>query len=218
MVTVLVPAFNEEKTIKETILGLKSIEYVEKICVVDDGSSDGTYKEAHKANPDILISNGKNQGKGGALNELLQYAKDNPYIAMVDADLGESSKELQKLIIPVKSGECEMAIASFPTGQKKGGLGVTQKVAQKGLKLATGLSLLFPLSGQRVMTKEVFQLCTPFAKGFGVEMAMNKAAAKQGFKILEIETQMTHRYTENDLRGYFHRGKQCYSIIRQLVR
>ncbi|WP_350344685.1 glycosyltransferase family 2 protein [Proteinivorax tanatarense] len=218
MVTVLVPAYNEQNNIKQTIIGLKSISEVKKICVIDDGSKDSTYDQAKMASPDVLISNSKNLGKGSALNRLIKYVSESELVALADGDLGNSSRELKKLIVPVKSGKCEMAIASFPSGAKKGGLGITQQVARKGLKLTTGMSLLFPLSGQRVMTHNVFSLSTPFAKGFGVEMALNKTAAKNEFIVLEVETNMTHNYTKNDFKGYLHRGRQCCSIIRQLVR
>ncbi|SHJ66455.1 Glycosyl transferase family 2 [Anaerobranca californiensis DSM 14826] len=216
MITVLIPAYNEEGTIKETIINIKGIPEISKVLVVDDCSLDQTFNEAQKGNPDILIRLEKNRGKGGALNALIPYV-DTPFVAMVDADLGESAKELIKLIHPVIKGEYDIAIAGFPK-KKKGGLGITMTVAKKGMKWRTGLDFQFPLSGQRVMTLDLFKACTPFAPGFGVETYMNLIIAKKGYKFIEVETNMSHRYTGNDLKGYFHRGKQCLAIIKELIR
>ena len=216
MLTILIPAYNEENTIKDTILNVKSIPEVDKVCVVDDGSSDNTFEEAKKAAPDILIKSQGNLGKGGALNQLIGYV-DTPFVGMIDADLGGSAKELSKLIGPVISGEYDISIAGFPK-KKKGGLGITMKVAKKGTKFKTGLDFQFPLSGQRIMTEDVFKSCTPFASGFGVETYMNLIIAKKKYKYVEVDTDMSHRYTANDFRGYLHRGKQCLAIVRQLAR
>lgn len=216
MLTVIIPAFNEQDTISSTINNVKAIGEVTKVFVVDDASIDNTYQEAKKANPDLLLRLEKNIGKGGALNKLISHV-NTPFVAMVDADLGESANELAKLIPPVIKGEFDISIAGFPK-KKKGGLGITMTVAKKGMKLKTGLDFNFPLSGQRVMTLDVFKACTPFAQGFGVETYMNLIIAQKGYKFIEVETGMSHRYTKNDFKGYVHRGKQCLAIVRQLVR
>ncbi len=216
MLTILIPAYNEEDTIQQTIENVKAIEEVSKVLVFDDGSSDDTYNQAKKANPHLLIKAEKNLGKGGALNSLIQYV-DTPFVGMVDADLGSSAIELRKLINPVLKDNYDVAIAGFPK-KKKGGLGITMTVAKKGMKLKTGLDFQFPLSGQRIMTIDVFKACTPFAPGFGLETYMNLIIAKHNYKFIEVPTNMSHRYTANDLRGYIHRGKQCVSILRQLLR
>lgn len=216
MITILIPAYNEQDTIKDTINNVKAISEISKVCVVDDASTDNTYQEAKLANPDKLIRLDSNHGKGGALNQLLGFV-DTPFVGMVDADLGDSAKELAKLITPVVKGEYDLSIAGFPK-KKKGGLGITMTVAKKGMKLRTGLDFQFPLSGQRIMTIDVFKACTPFAPGFGIETYMNLIVAKKGYKFIEVETNMSHRYTKNDFSGYLHRGKQCWAIARQLVK
>lgn len=216
MLTVLIPAYNEQQTIKATISNLRVIREVSKILVADDSSLDNTYAEALKAKPDLVLRLERNLGKGGALNTLISHVT-TPFVAMVDGDLGDSSQELVKLINPVVKGEFDIAIAGFPK-KKKGGLGITMKIAKKGLKIKTGLDFNFPLSGQRVMTMDVFKACTPFPKGFGVETYMNLVIGRKGYKYIEVDTNMTHRYTKNDFRGYLHRGKQCMAIISQLAR
>ncbi|QNO16173.1 glycosyltransferase family 2 protein [Alkalicella caledoniensis] len=216
MLTILIPAYNEEETIKATIESLRTIPEVQKICVVDDGSKDNTFLEAKKADPDVLIKSEGNLGKGGALNRLIEYV-DTPFVGMVDADLGQSAVELRKLISPVLNGNYDLSIAGFPK-KKKGGLGITMKVAKKGTKLKTGLDFDFPLSGQRVMSLDVFKACTPFAQGFGVETFMNLIVAKKKYRFIEVDTNMSHRYTANDFKGYVHRGRQCLAILSQLAR
>ncbi len=48
IVSVLIPAYNEEKTITDVIMAAKECEVVDEIIVIDDGSTDSTYEKAEK--------------------------------------------------------------------------------------------------------------------------------------------------------------------------
>ena len=66
-----IPAYNEEKPIGDVIK--KSLNYVDKVIVCDDGSRDLTSTKAKEANA-IVIKHEKNLGKGAALKSLFKYA------------------------------------------------------------------------------------------------------------------------------------------------
>ncbi|MBR9689754.1 MAG: glycosyltransferase, partial [Candidatus Altiarchaeota archaeon] len=93
-ITIAVPAYNEEKNIYATLLSLKNSKYPSKklhVVVVDDGSVDGTAKEARRfmrENPEFdvkLIVNRKNKGKAAAMNKVIRRTKSE-YIITMDAD------------------------------------------------------------------------------------------------------------------------------------
>jgi biofilm PGA synthesis N-glycosyltransferase PgaC len=88
-VSMIVPAFNEEKGISETIHSLLNIDYPKnkfEIIVVDDGSKDNTYQIAKKfASSSIKVFTKKNGGKGSALNYGIKHARGEIVFTM-DAD------------------------------------------------------------------------------------------------------------------------------------
>ncbi|MGV8152176.1 MAG: glycosyltransferase [Candidatus Nanoarchaeia archaeon] len=101
-VSFLVPAFNEEKTIEETIKHIFNIDYknILEVIVVNDSSKDRTLaivKSLQKKYPKLkIIDNKKNLGKAGSLNEALKKAKGE-LVAVVDADSYPSRESLNRM-------------------------------------------------------------------------------------------------------------------------
>jgi len=91
-VSIIIPAYNEEKSIAKTIESALSLEYNKEnleIIVIDDGSRDNTYEIARKFessnNPKIFVFTRKNGGKGSALNFGIERASGEIIVTM-DAD------------------------------------------------------------------------------------------------------------------------------------
>ena len=89
-VTFLVPCWNEEETIEGTIESIWDLDYPKsriKIVIVDDGSTDNTWKvlQQYKNHPDIRILHKENGGKASAANLALKYVKTQ-YMCSIDAD------------------------------------------------------------------------------------------------------------------------------------
>ena len=87
-VSIVIPAYNEEKTIKRVLGNVLSLNYpkenVETI-VVDDGSSDGTYEEASSVSDRIKVFRKQHSGKAASINFGIRKAKNN-FVAVVDGD------------------------------------------------------------------------------------------------------------------------------------
>lgn len=215
-VVALIPAFNEEKYISATVASLAALPEVNEVVVVDDASSDRTAQLAAAAGARV-ISMPRNSGKGAALNR--GSADINADIIMLlDGDLGEAAREARWLLEPVLAGQADMTVAQFPPPRRKGGFGLVKGLARKGIKFYTGLEMQSPLSGQRVMTRQVMEKLLPFASGYGVEVGLTIKAARSGFKVLEVPVQMTHAETGRDLKGFWHRGRQFCHVARVLAR
>lgn len=218
-ISIIIPAYNEEARIKNTIEGIKDIKEINQIIVVDDGSSDDTLKKVSEIESTkiTVIAQDKNRGKGHALNKGLQEAMKNAdIIGFLDADLGSSSSEVQKLISSILNDDADVVIAKFPSAKRKGGLGFVKRLAKESVYEMTGIELDATLSGQRLFKKEVLEKFNEIPFGYGVEVGMTIDILKHGYKIKEILVNMTHNETGRNLKGFIHRGKQYYHIKKIL--
>lgn len=102
-VSFLVPAFNEEKTIADTVKHILAIDYdILEIILINDNSSDNSLKimkDLKKKYPKMIriLDNKKNLGKAGGLNRAWKIAKGE-LIVVVDADSYPASNCLKKMI------------------------------------------------------------------------------------------------------------------------
>jgi len=100
--SVLVPAYNEEKTIKDTIKHIFDTGYkgIIEVLVINDNSKDNTKKIVEglqKEYPKIrLLNNETNLGKAGGLNRALEYAKGE-LVAVIDADSYPAEESITKM-------------------------------------------------------------------------------------------------------------------------
>ncbi len=218
VVTVIVPAYNEENRIKNTVLALKSIEYIQHIYVINDGSTDKTYDKACSIDGINVVNQPLNKGKGEALYKGLQLTlKNSDIIVFADADLEESAKDIKKLIIPILKNKADVTIAKFPPAKRKGGFGLVKKLAKEGVFINTGKSMDTVLSGQRAFKSEVLKQINSNYRGYGVELGMIIDILNKGYNIMEVDVNMYHNETGRDLSGFIHRGKQFWQILVVLI-
>ncbi|MGL5314251.1 MAG: glycosyltransferase family 2 protein [Peptostreptococcaceae bacterium] len=218
-ISIIIPAYNEENKIKDTLESIKNIETISEVIVVDDGSSDKTTEKASQVKSDKIkvFKLDKNRGKGYALNYGLKIAMEKAdIIGFLDGDLGSSSNEVKKLITPILNNEADVIIAKFPPAKKKGGLGFVKGLAKQSVLDMTGEELDATLSGQRLFKREVLEQFDEIPFGYGVEVGMTIDILKKGYKIKEVLVNMTHSETGRDLKGFIHRGKQYYHIKKVL--
>lgn len=222
-VAVIIPAYNEAERITATVQAALAIAGVERVVVVDDGSTDNTAKIAKRAGAEV-ISKPHKRGKGAAMGSGVAYLRksaqpDADYLLLfVDGDLGSSASACEVLIEPVASGRCSMSIAVPPAFKGAGGHGFVLGTARKAISEATGWEPQAPLSGQRCMNSFVFEACkNQLSRGWGVETWLSVKALEAGFTVLEVPCSITHRVSVNNLAGRLHRLEQ-FRQVRKTTR
>ncbi|MEA1960229.1 MAG: glycosyltransferase family 2 protein [Bacillota bacterium] len=215
-VSIVLPAYNEEQRIRDTLEAVKTIEGIQTIIVVNDGSTDRTSELAREAGAEVIDLH-PNRGKGGAMNAVVPHIHSD-IVAFLDADLGASAGEAWKIIQPVVEGTVDLSIAAFPPPSKKGGFGLVKGTAAWAIQKTGKMEVNAPLSGQRAMTVEVLHAVTPFSRAYGVELGMTLRVLQKGFRVMEVPTTMSHNETGRDLNGFVHRGKQFWDVIRVVIK
>ena len=144
-IVVVIPAYNEAKILPHTISRI-SRGVVDKIIVVDEGSTDGTADIAESLGVDYVIRHSENRGLGAALRTALEASKDfNPLaVVYVDADGEYDPAEIDLLIKPILNGKADYVLGSRTRGSRTGQL-ISRKIANKIFTV-----LLQIISGRRI--------------------------------------------------------------------
>jgi dolichol-phosphate mannosyltransferase len=140
-VTVIIPVFNEERTIEILIERVLATPTIKQIIVIDDASTDQTPNLLRRWNgrDDItVLRHSRNLGKGTAIRSGLALAKGELLIVQ-DADLEYNPLDISKLIIPIRLGYADIVLGSRYLRGKPKGVGLGFAVGVSTLNLAVRL-------------------------------------------------------------------------------
>lgn len=200
LLSVIVPVYNEAKTIRQILEKINSINIDKEIIVVDDGSCDGTENILRDIRYDNLriIHHSSNRGKGAAFLTGLSLAKGE-LVIIQDADLEYDPSDYLKLMEAMR--ECSADIV----------LGVRFKEGYRGLfmhrlgnRLLTGLlNLLFNLKLNDCFTcyklsrTDKVNTLNLNEESFTIDIEIVAKAAKKGWRIGQVPVSYYPRsYTE----------------------
>ena len=179
--SVIIPAFNEQRSIKKVIRLVKKSGNVDEIIVVDNNSADATALIAEKEGAKVVFC--KEQGKGYAMEKGLQAAK-NETIVFIDADINNYSKDvIVKLAEPIVNEQADFVKSRF---ERTGGR-VTELVAKPLLDILFPEIHKFsqPLSGMIAGKKSLLSKIE-FEKDYGVDIGILLDMIQMNAEIKEI--------------------------------
>jgi len=133
-------------------------------------------------------------------------------LLFLDADLEDSAAEAGPLAEPVLEGAADLTIAVLSATGAGGGHGFVLALARSGIRQATGWTATAPLSGQRCMTRELFDAVQPLARGFGVETGLTIDALRNRARVLECSVPFRHRVTGTGWNDQLHRARQYRDV------
>lgn len=166
-VSVIIPAFNEEKNIANVIGKSKKCKYVKEIIVIDNKSTDKTEEVAKKQGAKVLKC--EKQGKGYAMEEGIKHALYDT-IVFLDADIPDYTEDVvERLVKPIIEKNIDFVKATF---DREGGR-VTELVAKPLLKILFPKMKKYqqPLSGMIAGKKSSFENIE-FEKDYGVDIGI----------------------------------------------
>lgn len=195
MIYIVIPAYNEEKSIVSVLSTLRDHHY-DNVVVVDDGSSDRTYELA-KSQGVIVLNHCINRGQGAALATGTAYALEcgADIIVHFDADGQFDVSDIENLIAPVKQGEVDIVFGSRFL-DKKSNIPIVRKFILKcGILFQwflTGVKLSDAHNGFRAMNRKAASC---------IQITQDRAA--HNTEILEETIRNGLRYREVPVRVYY---------------
>lgn len=205
IVSIIVPAYNEEETIAEVLNRVMRIDIPEKeIIVVDDGSSDRTTEIAATFDNVLLISHGVNKGKAEAVKTGLKHARGD-IIVIQDADLEYAPEEIVELITPIANKEANVVYGSRFLGSIEG-MALSHFWGNKILTGVTnilyGARLTDMMTGHKAFKREVLERISLTSKRFEFEPEVTAKTLLSGFRIKEIPIKYKHRTKGKEKIGW----------------
>ena len=185
-VSVIIPAYNEEKTIGNIIAGAISIMDAlllpYEIIVINDGSTDhtGLIASKHKA---TVLSNEKNRGKGYSIRKALQHARGD-IVVTIDSDGEHNPKEIPGLLNSLLEGADIVTGSRFMTNNTR----ATTKLNKVGnfilntaIFILTGKAVTDSQTGFRAIKRNVLEELNLESNGYEIETEITVKGLRNGF-------------------------------------
>jgi glycosyltransferase involved in cell wall biosynthesis len=203
MLSILMPAYNEQERVEQAIGAVLATELPTdfELVVVDDGSTDGT-GEILRSGGDWdgrvrLLEHGSNRGKGAAVKTALEHARGD-YAAIFDADLEYEPSDLARLMPPLLDGRANacFGVRAFDGYTSHSFLYV---LGNKGVTLAA--NVLFNvylrdiMTCQKMLRTDLFRSLPLRAAGFAIEPEIAARLVQRGERIFEVPVQYRARST-----------------------
>ena len=221
--TIIIPCFNEFKTIKLLLERVKkNISLEDNIIIVDDGSNDGTkeYLESiSDENIDVKFHN-INQGKGQAIQTALS-GNLNEIIIIQDADLEYNPNDYKLLLKPFEETNADVVYGSRFIGTNDYVRVhlfwhyLANKILTFICNIFTNLNMSDMETGYKSFKKKAIQSIKLNEKSFGVEPEITIKLAKKKFKFYEVPISYAGRsYDEGKKIGIKDAVRAIYCIFR----
>ncbi len=225
---VIIPAFNEEKSIA-LVLGDIPQSAVREVIVCNNASTDNTVEVARQAGATVLTENRK--GYGSACLKGITYLKNKPsaeqpdVVVFLDGDYSDHPEQLPDLVRPIGQKGYDLVIGSRALGELEQGAMQPQQVF--GNWLATSLIRLFykyeftDLGPFRAITWTALQEIDMKDPDFGWTVEMQVKAAKHGLKCTEVPVRYRRRVgvskVSGTIRGTILAGHKILWTIFKLI-
>ncbi len=186
-ISVIVPAFNEERTIAQALSRLIAAPFRKEIIVVDDGSSDATVQKARDFDEVKVVAHARNRGKGATIRTGLTQCTGDAVIVH-DADLEYDPFEIPRLIKHLTQDSPVVHGSRF-LGQRKR-MRLAQSVGNRLVTCATNIfyntRLTDMMTCYKLLAHPVYRQLQLQSNGFEVDAEITAKVLRMGIRIVEV--------------------------------
>ena len=191
LVSVIIPAFNEEQTIRQVVEAVCSVPIEKQIIVVNDGSTDRTDKilEALETAYQLTVVQCKeNRGKGFAIRSGLPYVKGE-VVVIQDADMELVPADLPELLKPLEKGDVQVVYGSrFLNGRGTASLHnfIANRLLATYTNLLYGCRITDESTGYKAFSTELIMRLNLTCEGFEFCPEVTAKILRGGYQIYEV--------------------------------
>ena len=190
-VYLVVPAFNEEKTVSQIIEGIADKGY--NVILVNDGSKDKTLKLAIESkrkypNQIFVVSHVINRGLGAALKTGMVVAlnKGARYIVTFDADGQHEIEDIPKVCKPLQDGDADVVIGARPFEDMPISKSFANIIMNALTLIFYGRNVKDSQSGLRAFTAHAADVINIVSRGYGVSSEFIKEISDKKLRLAEV--------------------------------
>jgi glycosyltransferase involved in cell wall biosynthesis len=222
--TVIIPVYNESKTVAEIVRRVQKVGLAKEILIVDDGSTDGTRDilKQFESQPDIrVILHERNQGKGAAVRTGISEARGD-VLLIQDADLEYDPRDYPGLLKPLEEGIADVVYGSRFLGGPRRPILFWNMVANKILTLMTNIlynNILTDMeTGYKVFRREVVADIPLHAKRFDFEPEFTAKLLKRKVRVYEVPISFNPRdYSDGKKIGIRDAFEAVWALLKYRV-
>lgn len=219
--SVVVPCYNEQATVRELVHRVLQSPVVGQIVIVDDASTDGSWKEIESID-DPRVTTARhafNMGKGAAIAYGISKATQE-FVVVQDADLEYDPEEYPKLLEPLLAGQADAVYGSRFHNQRPHRVlyywhSVGNKILTTASNMVTNLNLTDMETCYKMCRTELLQSIELEEDRFGVEPEMTAKLAQADARIYEVGISYHGRtYDEGKKIGWKDGVRAFYCIVK----
>ena len=193
-VAVLIPCYNEERTIAAVVNQFRAQLPAASIYVFDNNSSDQTAARAQAAGAQVYYE--RRQGKGYVTQAMFRQVDADVYV-IVDGDGTYPADAVHRLLAPILNEEADMVVGSRLHAESKSEFkqlnALGNRLVLRVLNSIFRVKLTDILSGYRAFNRKFVKGLPLFGGGFEIETELTIKAIERGFRILEMPINLTPR-------------------------
>ncbi|HEY8598497.1 MAG TPA: glycosyltransferase family 2 protein [Thermomicrobiales bacterium] len=204
-VAAVIPALNEAPAIGRTVAGLRALDGValDRIIVVDNGSTDDTAAQARAAGAEVVRED--RRGYGQACLAGVLAADDVDLILLLDGDAADDPTDIPRVLAPLLHGEVDLVVGSRTLGSREAGAMTPQQIIGNALvarimwwRYGIRVTDLGPL---RAIRRADLLALAPRELTYGWSVEMMVKAALAGYRFREVPVSYRRRIGVSKVGG-----------------
>jgi glycosyltransferase involved in cell wall biosynthesis len=220
LIVAAIPAYNEEKTIAKVVV--RAMKHVDKVVVVDDGSTDDTAAIAEHLGAHLVRHEG-NRGYGAAIQSCFSFARDinSDALVILDADGQHNGDDIPRMLAPIRAGDADIVVGSRFAGADTSEVPSYRRAGLRIINEATNRIAKQKISdtqnGFRAYSRKAIQQIRMYERGMGVTSEIQIRGGDAGLTVLEVPVEVAYKGLKTSSQNPLSHGLEILGAVLQIA-
>jgi glycosyltransferase involved in cell wall biosynthesis len=220
LIIAAIPAHNEERTIAKVVV--RAMKHLDKVVVVDDGSTDDTATIAEQLGAHLLRHE-SNMGYGAAIQSCFSAARDlnSDALVILDADGQHNPDDIPKILAPIQAGEADIVVGSRFAGTDTSEVPSYRRAGLRLINEATNRiakqKISDTQSGFRAYSRKAIQKIRMYEQGMGVTSEIQIRGGDAGLAVVEVPVGVAYKGLKTSSQNPLSHGLEILSAVLRIA-